>query len=50
MLGAGGGLEQGQQFSDGLASEISARNLKLAITSGWAGHLVWEKDFLCGRR
>jgi long-chain acyl-CoA synthetase len=38
-------LEQGQQFSDALASEISARNLKLADYKRVGGYLVWEKDF-----
>ena len=38
-------LEQGQQFSDALANEISARNLKLADYKRVGGYLVWEKDF-----
>ena len=38
-------LEQGQQFSDALATEISARNLKLADYKRVGGYLVWEKDF-----
>src|SRR6266576_6237527 len=38
-------LEQGQQFSDALATEISARNLRLADYKRVGGYLVWEKDF-----
>jgi long-chain acyl-CoA synthetase len=38
-------LEQGQQFSDALANEISARNLKLADYKRVGGYLVWGKDF-----
>jgi long-chain acyl-CoA synthetase len=38
-------LEQGQQFSDALANEISARNLRLADYKRVGGYLVWEKDF-----
>jgi acyl-coenzyme A synthetase/AMP-(fatty) acid ligase len=38
-------LEQGQQFSDALANEISARNLRLADYKRVGGYLIWEKDF-----
>ena len=38
-------LEQGQQFSDALSNEISARNLRLADYKRVGGYLVWEKDF-----
>ncbi len=38
-------LEQGMQFSDALATEISARNLRLADYKRVGGYLVWEKDF-----
>jgi long-chain acyl-CoA synthetase len=38
-------LEQGQQFSDALANEISARNLRLADYKRVGGYLVWGKDF-----
>jgi len=38
-------LEQGQQFSDALAIEISARNLRLADYKRVGGYLVWGKDF-----
>jgi long-chain acyl-CoA synthetase len=38
-------LEQGQQFSDALANEISARNLRLADYKRVGGYLVWERDF-----
>ena len=38
-------LEQGQQFSDALANEISARNPKLADYKRVGGYLVWGKDF-----
>jgi len=38
-------LEQGQQFSDALSNEISARNLRLADYKRVGGYLVWERDF-----
>jgi len=38
-------LEQGQQFSDALSNEISARNLRLADYKRVGGYLIWEKDF-----
>ncbi len=38
-------LEQGQQFSDALGNEISARNLRLADYKRVGGYLVWERDF-----
>jgi long-chain acyl-CoA synthetase len=38
-------LEQGQQFSDALSNEISARNLRLADYKRVSGYLVWERDF-----
>jgi len=42
---AGAAMEQGQQFSDALGNEISARNLRLADYKRVGGYLVWERDF-----